>query len=378
MTLEKILAVRSPDDLLLETRILGAEPAFAWASNSIRDDIWDRFLQNSPLGHFQQSSIWAGIKSSDGWKCARVVVWQNNTILGGFQILIRSRRMLREGFLNKGPVDPAQTDGLLDWLFSLVEVVVKMHRIDVLVAQSPDCDFRSEARMKKSGRYAPNGIAKVITATFCIPLGSSLPQAETRMRRTIRLETRQATKRGVVIREGNATDIPDFFRMMRVTCRRQNSLPNPATEESLLELWNALHAKGLVRLTIADCEGKPTAGLLAFRFGERVTQWKKGWSEEYPEKHPNTLLAVESIRWAEQSGATLVDFVGGDRSYARSLMARESPTQKQLASRYFFIVGLGAEPRMLPLAYVLIRNPIARALYRLLLPVMRQLGRVEE
>src|SRR5690606_22842791 len=113
------------------------------------------------------------------------------------------------------------------------------------------------------------------------------------------------------------------------------------------------------------------------RFGGRVTQWKKGWTEEHREKHPNTLLAVESMQGSEKNGARTVDFVGGDRSYARSLMAGEAPTQSHLASRYFFIVGLGAEPQILPLGHVLIRNPLGRAAYRLSLPVLRKLGHVE-
>lgn len=341
------------------------------------DDAWDAFLQTTPLGHFQQSSIWASIKAAEGWRSVRIVIQQNDSIIGGFQILLRSRGIFTEGFLNKGPVYQTSDPDLLEWLLELVELAAKKQCIHLLVAQAPDADTTIPRRQDTRG-YAPNAVAPIITATLCVALNPSLRPVETRMRKTIQSETRQATRRGVIVREGGKEDIPTFFGMMCTASRRQNSAPNPPTESALLRLWSAFDAKGLARLTIADCEGTSTAGVFTIRFGSRVTQWKKGWNEQHREKHPNTLLTVESIKWAESQGAGLYDFVGGQRSFSRALLSGEHIDQQLLKSRYFFLLGFAAEPVLLPLGRVWIRNYFGRLAYRAICPVLKRIGRIED
>ncbi len=365
------------DASAFDTRTIGAAVAHAGFSESTVDEAWDRFLQDTPLGHFQQSAIWSEIKEGEGWRVARVVVRQGDVILGGFQILHRRRGIFREGFLNKGPVHRGNDAALLEWLMELIERTARKIRLLVLLAQAPDADTTVVPRQLARG-YAANGLGHLITATLCVPLGAQLAPAETRMRKTIQQESRQAVRRGMSVREGSGADIPAFFEMMCITCRRQETQPTPATVEAMQQLWDGFHAKGLARLTLAEYEGRAVAGVFAIRFGQRVTQWKKGWNEEHRDKHPNTLLTFESIQWSEKNGAALYDFVGLDRGYARELLAGTAPKKGLLASRYFFLLGFAAEPHVLPLAYVWFPNPVARAMYRSALPLLRKSGRVQE
>ena len=352
-----------PAGTLLDTKTSGQRPVSAWVSESLSDDSWDAFLQNTPLGHFQQSSVWASVKADEGWAPVRVVLWQSDAIVGGFQILVRSRGWFREGFLNKGPVYPGDDPEIMQWVVGLVQRSARIHRITLLLIQVPDLD-RTLASIQHSRGFAPNVLAQIVTATLCVPLGPPLPPAESRMRRSIQLDARQSAKRGLTVREGNAEDIPCFFRLMGITCRRQNSQPNPASEQATLKLWQSFHQKGLGRLTIAEFDGKATAGLFAVQFGRRVTAWKKGWDEENRDKHPNTLLSFESIKWAEAHQATLYDFGAFDRTFARQLLAGEPVDQRLRSSRYFYLMGFAAEPQLQALAQVWIGNPLARAAYR--------------
>ncbi len=364
------------DRVLLDRRSLKGGQAIAWMSTQTTDDAWDAFLQQSPLGHFQQSALWSTVKADEGWQVVRVVIRQEDRILGGFQILVQSQHGLRAGLLNKGPVYHTEDPELLDWLLDLVQCVMKRHRIETLMAQAPD-DGAAVTALEDARGYAPNGLAVMHTATMCVRLGPNLPPIETRFRKTIQQEARQAVRRGVVIREGGVGDIPDFFRMMCVTSRRQKSSPNPATEAAARRLYTAFHEKGLARLTLADCDGRPTAGILAIRFGRRVTLWKKGWTEEFREKHPNTLLTVELLQWAEGQGAALCDFVAMNRRYARALLAGTASPASGQARRDFFLMGFGSEPRLLPLGRVWFRRRLARWAYRAALPLLRRKGRVE-
>lgn len=355
----------------LGTRSIAGETACASLVDGSFDTEWDEFLWSHPLGQFQQTSVWGRVKASEGWETYRVVVRQSSEIVGGFQILYRTRGPFREGLLNKGPVYVGRDPALLTWLLELVERSLRVRRIHLLVAQAPDFDTDLSGPFIRAG-YLSNGIAPLITATLCVPLGRPGEIATSRVRKSVRVDVRRAIQRGVTVREGSEVDIPTFFRLMSATCERQNSHPNPATAERLLQLYSAFSEKKTTRLTVAEWQGRPLAMLLSIRFGRRVTQWKKGWSGEFPEKHPTTLLSYESIEWAEREGASLVDFVGCDRHYAETLLSGSSLSSQQQASRYFFLSGFGAEPVLLPEPMVLLVNPNLRFGYRFALPLLRR------
>jgi hypothetical protein len=356
------ISATCPKAPLLATRLVAGVTLRAHVAHDLEDQQWDDFLQSSAFGHFQQSAVWSSIKSLEGWRSVRVVVRSDTVLVAGFQLLWRKRSMFREGFVNKGPVAKSPTEEITTWLLELLQTVLRRERIDLLLLQPPDADQWTSKLCGGRG-YAPNVIADIITATFCIPLQTDGLNAESRMRRSIQLENRQGLKRGVLIREATAADIPTFFDMMAASARRQKSLVNPSTPNALHELWHHFHIRGLARLTLAEHAGKPLAGLLTIRFGDRITQWKKGWTGEGRDKHPNTVLALESIAWSETIGARLVDFAGGNRAFVSSLLKGIAPNEAQKTSRDFYLVGLGAEGRLLPEGRIYLRTRLARLAY---------------
>jgi hypothetical protein len=355
----------SKPDVWLATKADKGVTLSACQSHSDVDAAWDDYLQSAANGQFQQSSIWGKLKIGDGWRVTRVVIRDRDSIRGGFQLLIRRRGLLREAFLNKGPLLCEMGAAFDVWLFELIRLTLKRQRIHLLLVQPPDADVHCCDLLAKNG-FMPSVLGQLVTASFHIPIGRGLPEYETRMRRSLRLEARQAKKRGLVVREGRDTDIPVFFRLMSASAERQGSRPNPASAAALLSLWQGFHERHLCRVTIAEDQNRPIAGLLTIRFGERVTQWKKGWTGEARDKHPNTLLAVESIEWAQATGATLVDFAGGGRPFAAALLKGEDPTEEQRRSRDFYLLGLGAHPVLLPLPRVCFPNRLLRFAYHTL------------
>jgi hypothetical protein len=109
-----------------------------------------------------------------------------------------------------------------------------------------------------------------------------------------------------------------------------------------------------------------------------VTTWKEGWNGAFAERHPNSLLACESLRWAASQGARHLDFAGMDRYLAECLLAGRRLTEEQKKGRDSFNLSFGAEPRLLPPALILWRNRLVRRIYSLVVasPQMaRALGR---
>ena len=349
-------------ELPFEHQIDGRQVS-CWLSQTVGDAEWDTFLQSTPLGHFQQSSLWAQAKLVDGWKPIRFLLQVEGRLAGGFQILTRQSRVGKIGYISKGPVLEYEDPVLLEYLVKQVISVVKTFRIRALIAQPPD-ESRLNGALLARHCFLPNHLVDVISATLLVDLSGGMAGINKNMRKTRLYEIRVARRQGISIREGGEKDIRVFFSLMSSTCKRQGTNPSPRTESDMMALWNAFHPHGAIRLSLAECEGEIVAGLLCLRFGQRVTAWKKGWSGKYSDRYPNQLLSYEAIEWAQRMGANVLDFAAMRRDIAEAMIAGKAPAKEWESSRDWFNLGFGNRPQLLPESKIYISNPLARFLYK--------------
>ncbi len=362
---------------LLETLSVEGRSLSAFLSTTQTHDDWDRFLQSSPLGQFQQAGAWAACKAGDGWETIRVVIRDGATVCAGFQLIVRRTRFGRIGYLNKGPVIP-----LASGQSALAAFVVKQFResarrsgLLVVIVQAPDAGPQIADLMSRNG-LLDLGLSFIIeaTQTVCVAAPAAGDWREG-VRKTTQRHVRRALKGGVTIREGNAGDLPLFFELMRETCRRQGVAPNPASLKALQDLWTAFAAVGKARMTFAMHGGEELAALLCFRFGNRVTFWKKGWNSKGLKLYPNELIFYEALEWTERVGCELADFVGMDPDIARANIENRPVTSAQIATRYWFLTGFGGTSQILPHAQLYFPNAFFRFLYARARPILVWLER---
>jgi hypothetical protein len=347
----------------MDQRTLEGGTAVAWISREAEDLCWDKFLQETPLGQFQQSTMWARAKHSEGWKPVRVVVTMEEEIVAGFQILWQSLWHVRMGYVSKGPVVWPGHHGLAEYATALLQKLSREERLRALVVQPPDLCVQMSEALACNG-FMQDMSAKVIDATWILDLGDGFDAVEQRMRTEKRRVARQAVKLGVSIREGDRRDLGTFFELMLSTCRRQGVKPNPRDVSSLLALWDAAEPGGCILLFFAEYEAKPLAGLLCIPFGNRFTLWKKGWSSTEGHRHPNDLAHYEALKWACLSGYRFGDFAAFDKQMAVAILSGKELSPEQERTRHIFNAHFGGRPRLLPAARVYFPNPLIRTAYR--------------
>jgi peptidoglycan pentaglycine glycine transferase (the first glycine) len=342
---------------------LGGGAAVAWISREPEDTCWDKFLQETPLGQFQQSTIWAQAKRAGGWKAVRVLVTMEDEIVAGFQILWRSSWRGRMGYVSKGPVVLPGYSGLAEYAAALLQRMAQKERLRALVVQPPDWCVQTSEPLACSG-FMPNMLAQVNDATWTIDLRGGFEAVERRMAGEARRKIRQAINRGLTIREGGRKDIETFFELMLSSCRRQGVAPNPPDVHHLFALWDAAYPAGCIRLFFAEYEGKPLTGYLDIAFGKTLTQWKKGWTSTESQRNPNDLITYEALTWANRNGYQFYDFSAFDREMGIAMLNGEPLTAEQERSRYVFFTRFGGSPRLLSEARVYFPNPLIRSAYR--------------
>jgi peptidoglycan pentaglycine glycine transferase (the first glycine) len=341
------------------------EPVTAWLTRDAHDSGWDRFLAQTPLGQFQQSTAWARAKASEGWQPLRVLILSEDAIVAGFQIMARPawRGRGRIGYISKGPVVVPGRSWAAGCTARLLQQVVRQEKLSALVVQPPDL-CRQMPDALQAGGFMADCLMKVNDATWVIDLSGDFEAVEAQMGRTTRNLVRRAVRTGVTIRLGGREDLERFFELMLATCSRQQTSPNPARLADLLALWDAAAPSGNIRLFLAEYQGKVVAGLLAIVFGETATLWKVGAAPPDKELRPNDAMYHHAIRWAHESGCRYCDFAAFDRRMALSILAGEPLSEEQLHSRYLFLTRFGGQPRLLPGALIYFPHSLLRALYR--------------
>jgi peptidoglycan pentaglycine glycine transferase (the first glycine) len=330
--------------------------------SSLEDREWDQFLKTSTLGQFQQSSMWAVTKHAEGWRPVRAIIRRDGRILGGFQILCRKKRIGKIGYVSKGPVVSPETPEVSRALVDLLLRVVKKEGILALIVQAPE-NSEQLALLLDGHPFVQNSIVSINEATLRIDLSSGFDAAFERFSASTRKKTRRAQRRGVVVREGTRAEVPAFFELMKQTCQRQGTQPNPQDVNGTLALFDAFASLNCVRLTFAECEGKAIAGLLSIPFGSCLTLWKKGSDSSDHSRHPNELLTMDAFEWGCKHGFQYADFGSLQISIAEALQAGTELTDEQMQTRDFFNIGFGGYPKMMPKSRLYIPNGLFRQIY---------------
>jgi Acetyltransferase (GNAT) domain len=142
-----------------------------------------------------------------------------------------------------------------------------------------------------------------------------LPDDPDRYRRNLKkrskgcfYDVKKSWSAGVTVREASSSaDLRTFYRFYLQTMRRRRALPRPFKEMSLAR---ELLGPEIVRLTIAELDGQPIAGLLCHVFNGMVEAMYQASDERYLNVHPNHALYDHAIRTAIEEGLDHFDFGG--------------------------------------------------------------------
>ena len=121
-------------------------------------------------------------------------------------------------------------------------------------------------------------------------------------------DVKHSKRDGVTVRESSSkADLRTFYRLYLRTMRRHPAVPRPFRKMSL-----ALELLGpeIVRLYIAEIDGRPIAGLLNHNFNGMIEVMYAASDERYLSLHPNHAVYDHAIVRAIEDGYEHFDFGG--------------------------------------------------------------------
>ena len=258
----------------------------------------DPFYSQTP--HLLQSPLWGQFKAEFGWEAE---VFRSRDAWA--QVLFRRLPLgLSIAYLPKGPVglNWAQLWGQIDAACKRRGAIFLQVEPDLSESEiSPDLAQQFQGFNEEPRTIQPR-------STILIDLRAEEGELLARMKQKTRYNIRLAERKGIVVAQGTADDLSDFYRLLRVTGERASF--GVHTLDYYRRAWSLFRERDSVALFLARYSGRTLAAILVIAWGKTAYYMYGGSSDEERQRMPTYLLQWEAMRWAKARGCQLYDLWG--------------------------------------------------------------------
>jgi len=281
-------------------------------------NLWNEALLKLPYNHVLQSYEWGQFKAKYGWTPLRLLFSEEEDGLVRAAASVLRRKFphlpLCVMYVPKGPALDHGDDELLRCVLSTLEDVARRYHA-IFIKIDPDVCLEDHSPTAtqvittlESHGWQPSSEQIQFRNTVLIDLTREEDELLKDMKSKTRYNVRLAGRRGIKVRSGDLADLPLFYEMYVETSGRDEFIIRPFAYYR--HAWQAFIEANLAQLFIAELEGRPLAGLILFRFGNKVWYMYGASRDLHRNLMPNHLLQWEAIRWAKAQGCTVYDLWG--------------------------------------------------------------------
>jgi lipid II:glycine glycyltransferase (peptidoglycan interpeptide bridge formation enzyme) len=331
------------------------------------DAEWDEFVANHPNGSILQSTNWARLKSRFGWHSHRIWLRQDNQLVAGAQMLVRSAAfgLIRVAYIPHGPLVDWNDDEQLAVMFNQLDLAAYEQRagflkIEPRLWQSNVSRGQWEAICRQQDCVM--GVDTVQPPrTLLIDLQPPEEDILAAMKQKTRYNIRLAKRKGVTVREGTVEDIPIFNKMIQRTGQRNEfGIHEPHYYKAAFDLF----APEQGALLIAEYKEKPLAAIMVFSMGKQAAYLYGASSGEERNRMPTYAAQWAGILWSKERGCTSYDLWGIPDFSEEELEAKFQKQKDGLWGIYRFKRGFGGRIRRTVGPADRIYNKIVYGLYK--------------
>jgi len=337
---------------------------------------WDDAAVRSPGGHVMQSAAWAKIREAQGWRPefhqfggAPAPSGAPTPALPVALVLWRSLPAGRNlAYVPRGPIagDGSQLQDALAKLAALAR-----ERGAVFLKVDPEIDAETGADPLRAAGFRRAPDIQPVIATLELDLGPEDDALFAALEKDTRWSVRQAEKRGVTVRDASGDeDLRALYDLYAETGQRAGFITR--TWDYYRRMWGTLLTAGHAKVRLAEKDGKPVAGALTWRCGERDVYQSAATNDTGRSAYAAYALLWRCIIEARKGGARRFDFGGIPADVTR----KDDP----MYGPYMFKKGFGGTPRRFVGAHDVVSNELAYRVFAVAEPMytaaLRLVGRV--
>lgn len=327
-------------------------------SEATVDPDWDAFLEKLPEGDHLQSSAWAEVKASLGWRPLRLIARQNGRLVAGAQILIREMSLFGAiGCIAMGPLFADQSLMLKRTVTEALQELSREHGLQKLCLQPPVPYDGLQCALEESS-FHPSSFRLMPPGTTRIDLSQSLDEILARMKARTRRNVRRSERERVVVRPGTSEDLDAYYDLVLATTNRKKFSPFPRRYYE--DIWRVLHPRGYMHLLVAEVGGETVSALMLITFGASAVNKLGVWSGQHGDKRPNEAIHWAAIKLAKSLGHCTYDMGGINQPAARAFANDQPLPQSVKQTVTSFKLDFGGDVVIYPRASEFHPNPVSR------------------
>jgi peptidoglycan pentaglycine glycine transferase (the first glycine) len=270
-------------------------------------EAWDRFVASAHGGVLQTSS-WASFKRQAGWRPCRMAAGEGDTPLAGAQILLRRlpAGLGSIAYCPRGPLGQWQDGPAAGALWPAIHIALRRQRaIFLKIEPAAPPSSALDVRLGSLGFVHTSGHIQPVT-TLQVDLTQDVESIRSAQKSKTRYNAGLAARKGVVIEEGSASDLPAIYALLSETSRR-DGFPIHSLDyyHSLLD-----NMPGVSQLTIARHEGDILAAIFVAAFAGEAIYLHGASSSQKRNLMATYLIQWQAMQWAKSRGCTYYDLWG--------------------------------------------------------------------
>lgn len=278
-------------------------------------DDYHALVRESPYGDVLQTAAWARLKARFGWKPHYFAVTESGSVKAA--CLALEKRLPRLPFsllyCPRGPVLDWSNPAAFQPLLAGVREAAEQSRA-ILIKMDPPAPAETEAATEAMEQQ---GLVPVDSDGFggiqprCVmklDLSPGLEQVLASFKPKWRYNIRLAERKGVTVRQAGGEEMDAFYDILIETAARDRFLVRGRAY--FHAMWEELSKDNLIRLFLAEYEGKVIAGALLYIMGNKAWYTYGASSNEHRNVMPNHLMQWKMMEAAASEGCAIYDFRG--------------------------------------------------------------------
>jgi lipid II:glycine glycyltransferase (peptidoglycan interpeptide bridge formation enzyme) len=271
---------------------------------------WNALVSRGDSFSMLQSADWGNVKSELGWKAYRAGVVDGETLVAGAQMLVR-KLPLGAGslaYVPRGPLGRWQDRDVARVLFDALHGIAREHRAAFLKVEPVTTD-RDETHAALSAMgFRASSFSNQPLATIVVDISPDDETILRSMRDSTRRKISSAQRKGVVVRQGDSSDLGTFYDLMRETAERTGATLR--SRDYYENEFRAFSDADQAILLFAEHNGQTMAAHITYAYGEHAAFFHQASSSARSNLNPNSLLVWEQIKWAKSKGCRTYDLWG--------------------------------------------------------------------
>lgn len=271
---------------------------------------WNTLTLQEPFFALMQSWEWGEYKNKLGWQVLRIGVEENGSLIAGAQLLIKPfpMKLASIAYIPRGPFGFWQDEDVFSLLMNTIdEIAADCHAVFLKVEPAAPPEASTETLFKHHDFRRSCKCSQPLTTLIM-----NIDQDDESILRCMRNSTRRkifaAERKGVQIKAGEINDLPDFYRLMKLTACRAGFPPKSfdyyATE---LKTFMDCNRAGFF---LAYYQGTLLSAHIVYSYGPHAAFFHQVSSGKFCNLNANCLLVWEDIRWAKSRSCRTFDLWG--------------------------------------------------------------------